>query len=233
MPSGSRPRHSGLCSFSFLQHQARVHPGQQAGHQRVGHGAADDTVDVIQRYRKIPTPMPTGRVASPASSPATPSTAARISDAAATAPPQASPPRGDLRSRRSMPRCWLRLTHAADGTPTPFRERYRGTRTPGRRPQTPAGLSGLRRARRRSRARTRAGAGHVPCRDVEIPSVLRKHIVDSRWPMLVGNGFLRSSCGLAADWAARSAVDPRPGPHSLSVTKEAGRRMPSSGRGGP
>jgi hypothetical protein len=76
--------------------------------------------------------------------------------------------------------------------------------------------------RRRSRARTRAGAGGVPCRDAGMPSVLRKHIVGSRWPTLVGNGLLRSSCGLAADWAARLAVDPHPGPHSPSVTKRGG-----------
>ena len=51
-------------------------------------------------------------------------------------------------------------------------------------------------------------------------SILRKHIVDSRWLTLVGNGFLRSSCGLAADWASSADHWAAPSRHSLSVIKD-------------
>jgi hypothetical protein len=36
-----------------------------------------------------------------------------------------------------MPRCWLCLPHAGDGTPGPFRERYREARTPWLRQTSP------------------------------------------------------------------------------------------------
>jgi hypothetical protein len=74
--------------------------------------------------------------------------------------------------------------------------------------------------RRRSTARTRAGGGRVPCRGAGMPSVLRKHLVDSSWLTLVGNGFSRSSCGLAADWASSADHWAAPSRHSLSVIKD-------------
>ena len=53
-----------------------------------------------------------------------------------------------------------------------------------------------------------------------MPSVLRKHLVDSSWLTLAGDGFLRSSCGLAADWASLADHRAAPRGHSLSVIKD-------------
>ena len=52
-----------------------------------------------------------------------------------------------------------------------------------------------------------------------MPSILRKHIVDSGWLTPTDDGFLRTFCGLAADWVARPTTERRSDPHSLSVTK--------------
>jgi hypothetical protein len=53
-----------------------------------------------------------------------------------------------------------------------------------------------------------------------MPSVLRKHLVDSSWLTLAGAGFLRSSCGLAADWASSADHWAALSRHSLSVIKD-------------
>ena len=59
-------------------------------------------------------------------------------------------------------------------------------------------LSGLLQVSSRSRARTRAGAGRVPYRGAEMPSVLRKHLVDSNRLRLVVTSGTGSS--VPAGW---------------------------------
>jgi hypothetical protein len=80
--------------------------------------------------------------------------------------------------------------------------------------------------RRRSTAGTRGGAGRIPTQRAGMPSILRKHIVDSSWLTPTDDGFLQTFCGLAADWVAQPTVERRSDPHSLSVTKERAAARP-------
>src|SRR6201989_3623008 len=76
-------------------------------------------------------------------------------------------------------------TRAAVDAVVTARSEYR--RNSGEEIKRAARVTTRRAVRRRSRARTRAGAGRVPFRDAGMPSVLRKHLIDSSWLTLAGD----------------------------------------------